>query len=296
MLGKQMRRLWLARFVYWGEYDGGEELRLKRKKEGNKMKDVTRRISLDFTRKSNTRVIFASEADFNSREFIISLFEDGVPYQLDGSGFATVNVCRADGERAGYIADVTDDGCVRYVAGLWAFEVPGEVKISVSIFDGDKKRLTSSYFTVCVEEGLYIGGDIAESDDAHTFLGDLMGIMGQFKNQENQRQSKENERIANEEGRTQSDLARDEAELRRANAEKYRESAEGSTYSGSPYYGGRQLQELLREENELARQRAEAERVANENQRIEITATLKSSLESLIELQRGYIERGKANE
>ncbi len=230
------------------------------------MKDVTRRISLDFTRKGNTRVIFASEADFNSREFIISLFEDGVPYPVEQSGFATINVCRADGERAGYIADITDDGCVRYVAGRWPFEVAGDVKFSVSLFDGDKKRLTSNSFTVSVEEGLYIGGDIAESDKTHSFFDDLISAVAQFKNQETQRRTAENERA--------------QKESERAGAESARADAEGE----------REARELERAENELARQRAEEARVANENQRIEITETLKNSLGFLIMLQERYIE------
>ena len=63
-------------------------------------------------------------------------------------------------------------------------------------------------------------------------------------------------------------------------------------YSGSPYYGGRALEEYLRCENENSRVAAEKKRVENENARLEVTDTLKEALANLITLQEQYIAKG----
>ena len=233
------------------------------------MKEVTRRIELDLSRKNNTRVFFASEADFGSREFIITLLDDGVPYHVDKSLTATVNVCRSDGTSTAYMVEITDDGCIRYVAGLWALKVPGDTRISVSIYDGDEKKLTTSFFTVCVEEGLYLGADILEGDDTHTAFTDMMNSVAHFKEEEIKRDAAERERINNESIRV-------ESELNRAGEESKRTVAESA-----------------RVDNENARVAAEEQRVANENARLEVTDILRVALANLILLQEQYIAKGE---
>ena len=240
------------------------------------MKDVTRRITLDLSRRSNTRVTFASQADFRSREFIISLLDDGVPYFVEKGTTATVNVRRPDGTSTAYVATVTDDGCVKYIAGLWALRHTGEVKVSVSLFDGDNKRLSSSYFVINIEEAVHLGTDMVEGDETHTAFMDMMSSYASFIEQENQRQLSELERINNESIREGFELDRAEAERERGNAETVRDNAE-----------------LGRMEAEAQRVRNEQVRMINENARLEITDTLNTALSNLLTLQRMYIERGE---
>ncbi len=240
------------------------------------MKEVTRRIALDLTRKNNTRVSFASQADFGSREFIISLLDDGVPYPVDKSLTATVNVCRPDGTSTAYMAEITDDGCVRYVAGLWALRIPGDTRFSVSLYDGDDRKLTTSYFTVNVEAGLHLGTDILEGDATHTAFTDMMNTVAHFKGEEIKRDAAERERINNEGIRTAFELERAGNERDRQAAEKTRDNRELD----------RMMAESVRADNE-------ALRIKNENARLEVTATLKSALYNLLTLQQIYIERGE---
>lgn len=233
------------------------------------MKEVTRRIELDLSRKSNTRVSFASEADFGSREFIIALFDDGVPYPVDRSLTATVNVCRPDGTGTAYIVDITDDGCIRYVASLWSLKIPGDTRFSVSLYDGDKKRLTTSYFTVNVEEGLYIGSDILAGDATHTAFTDMMNTVAHFKEEEIKRDVAERERINNESIRVEFELTRAGAEGKRVTAEQ------------------------ARAKSELERVANEELRIRNESARFQVTSTLKAALNNLLDLQKIFIEKGE---
>ena len=240
------------------------------------MKEVTRRIELDLSRKNNTRVSFASEADFGSREFIITILDDGIPYPVDKSMTATVNVCRADGTSSAYIVEITDDRQIRYVASLWALSVPGDTRFSVSLYDGEDKKLTTPFFTVCVEEGLYLGNDIQEGDETHTVFTDMINSVAQFEVEEAKRAAAEQERINNESIRVGSELGRTEAEDKRSVAENARVNNENA-----------------RIEAENARISNEEKRILNENARMQVTDTLMQALAHLITLQEQYIAKGE---
>ena len=252
------------------------------------MKEITRRISLDLARRSNSRVAFACESDMKSREFLISLFDDGVPYIVDKSLTASINVCRPDGQRRAYLAEITDEGCIRYVPGNWALMVAGDARFSVSLYDGEEKKLSSTAFTVSIEEGIYFGDDIEEGDDTYTAFMEMMNSMAYIKDEELKRDAAERERVNNESIRVDFELdragaesrreetellrcgmevMREDAEKKREEAEEKRKIAEGSAYSGSAYYGGRELKEVLREEGEILRKSAEDAREDAEERR-----------------------------
>ncbi len=129
------------------------------------MNEIVRRISLDLSRKSNISLIFSSQTDMNSRVFLISLFDDGRPYFITSETSVAVNVKRSDGTSAAFIADVTEDGIVKYTAGSWALGVAGLTNFSVSLYNGNAQKLTSSSFTVDIAPGLYLGLEVGEDDE-----------------------------------------------------------------------------------------------------------------------------------
>ncbi len=138
------------------------------------MKEITRKISLDLSRKSNVKFVFASQADAESRTFLISLFDDGAPYRIGNGITAAVNVLRADETSSSFLADVTDEGCVKYTAGAWALGVAGITQFSVSLYDANGGRLTSSSFTVNIAPGLYLGEDIDGNDEVQSAFAGMM--------------------------------------------------------------------------------------------------------------------------
>ena len=231
------------------------------------MKNVVRKVSLDVVRKTNTRFNFASQADFGTREFLITLLEDGVFYPVDKSVTATVNVLRPDGRSTAYIVEVTDDGRIRYTAGLWALRQYGETKFSVSLYDGDKKRLTSSYFVINVEEGLHLGTDMLEGDTDHTTFMDMMTDFASLRVAERERGIAESQRRENE--------------IMRAEFEQLRRTDEYE----------RQVNEEARISAEAIRQKNEATRLESDAKRVQMSQTLTTALRNILYLQQIYIDR-----
>ena len=225
------------------------------------MKEVVRKISLDLTRKTSKRYYFASQSDCNSRVFLISIFDDGMPFKISKGMTASVNVRRADGMSWSYITDITDDGCVYFVATLWTFEVPGETKFTVTLYDGER-RITSSPFTVEVAEDL-IGEE--QSAEVAKNLSMFQQAMDHFANIQ------------------EKEILRQEEETKRVNAESARESRETS----------RAAAENARNNNENTRQNNETIRVQNEKARVAITSAMLEGLSNLLTLQQIYIEKGE---
>ena len=225
-------------------------------KERNKeMKEIVRKISLDLSRETNKRYLFASQSDYNSRVFVISLFDDGIPFFVEKSMTALVNILRSDGTSWSYITDVTDDGCVYFVATLWTFEVPGETKFTVTLYDGERK-ITSSQFIVEVAEDL-VGLD--HTNEVAENLSLFQQAMEHFAN------INENE------------STRQENEIKREKAEK-----------------GRDNIEMSRMDAEKTRAEYEAVRCKNEAARVKVTDTMIRALDNLLTLQQIFIERGEA--
>lgn len=194
------------------------------------MNDIIRRITLDFTRKSDARVVFASQQDIGTRRFILELTDGGKPYFVDKSVVATVNVLRPDGNAEAFMASIRDDGTLMYIADMWALEIAGEVKCSVSLYDGQERKLTSASFIIDVCKSLYLGSNISEAANYSTLvslMSEVNGLLNGAKvnaEAESGRVDAEWERVANENMRISAEKMREENELIRMSAEQQRES------------------------------------------------------------------------
>ena len=144
------------------------------------MTESIRKITVDLARKSNTRLIYATQHDKDSRKIIIYLTDGGIPYSVPKTAIATVNFARPDGEVGAFMANVEDDGSVSITLGLWPLSAVGEVACSVSLFDGEEKRLTSSHFFLDVVSAIYSGDDITY-DKNYSVLTDLISEVSGYK-------------------------------------------------------------------------------------------------------------------
>ncbi len=190
------------------------------------MKEVVRNISLDFSRRVNTKVVFASQADLNSRVFIFSLFDDGKPYEAEAGTTASINVCRPDGSNTAYYANISADGTVRYLAGSWTLGIAGETKVSVSLYDPQKRRLTTCPFIIDVAKGVYVGKNIEENDEAQILLTQLMTLVSEVNASEEQRVLAENVRCDDEASRLENEASRNLQEAWRIERENIRNQNE----------------------------------------------------------------------
>ena len=144
------------------------------------MTEIIRKITVDLARKGNTRLIFATQNDKNSRKVVIHLTDGGIPYSVPKNAIATVNFARPDGEAAAFKADVENDGSVSITLGIWPLSVVGEVACSVSLFDGEEKKLTSSQFYLDVVSAIYTGDNVTD-DENYSLLTDLIADVAGFK-------------------------------------------------------------------------------------------------------------------
>ena len=244
------------------------------------MTEIVRKISVDLSRRGNTRLIFARQNDRGSRRVSIKLTDCGRPYFVPSGTVATINILRSDGQSAAFAADVTEGGEIEFTLTLWALSAVGEARCSVSLYGGDQRKLTSADFTLDVLDALYSGDDIREDEECG-LLTALLSEVSEFKVAEEERQDAEElralgegQRNRNESARFVAEEERTSAEEERTNAEDERKNAEASRNAAEDE---REAAEILREDGEAARVVAELERAAAEKRREEEILAAKSA-------------------
>ena len=215
------------------------------------MNEVTRRITLDLSRNNNVHISFASQYDLKSRVILITILDDGAPYKIDNVTSIVVNVLRPDGKSMGYAGYLTEDGLIKYTLGSWALSVVGTTIFSVSFYDADKRKLTTSPFTIDVAPSIYVGTNVSSVEDAQSAFDNMMSELSGVK--------------AAEELRVAAESAREENE----------------------YY--RTHEEDMRRYEESKRMQNEMERINNESLRYEVTNVLLNALDNLLDLQEKYL-------
>ncbi len=238
------------------------------------MKKVERHISLDLQRKNNTRVVFASQSDLNSRVLIISLFDDGESYPVfPGTGVtAAINVLRPDGKNNSFSAELLASGEIRYQITSWPLGMAGDAQFCVALYDESGARLTSAPFTVYVAAGLFLGSNIEEDNENQTAFANMMASLANIKSNDEIREANESIRKSNETSRKTAENTRNSQEGGRVNAEKVRVSNEDA-----------------RKSNETQRVKNEEARIANESVRCQITDAFLAGLDNLLLIQEAYI-------
>lgn len=195
----------------------------KRKETSYTMTEIVKRITLDLSRRSDARVVYATQEDMHTRKFVFTLTDCGRPYPVPKGLTAMVNVSRPDGEAQAFMGEINSDGTVSYLVDSWVLGVVGETKCSVSLYDGLRCRLTSASFIIDVHDGIYVGQDASSSENYSTWLEMVAQLNGI--------QEAEAARVEAEEERADAEFLRMSSEARRVYEENLRASAEASRHS-----------------------------------------------------------------
>ncbi len=171
------------------------------------MLEIYKKITVDLSRKSNVRLIFARQNDVGSRNLMITLTDGGSVYVPDKDSSATLNFKRSDDVRGAVAASIMRNGDVLVEVPALALGAVGETVCSVSLFDPEKNKLTSSDFILDVCEEFYSGEALDDEPD-YTLLQSVFAEMAKYAGEESKRAEAEAKRKANE-------AERDEAEKRR---------------------------------------------------------------------------------
>ena len=213
---------------------------------------------MDLSRNNNVHISFAGQQDAKSRIILITILDDGVPYKVENVMSVVVNVLRPDGQSLGFAGEVTEDGLIKYVPGSWALGIAGKTKFSISFYDADRRKLTTSPFTIDVAPAFYLGGSINNIDEHPTAFDNMMSELSGVK--------------AAEELRVAAESAREENELCRIESEEMRE-----------------FEEQRRKQNEETR-------IANESLRCQVTDSLITAVNNLLIIQEKYISSEETDE
>ena len=173
------------------------------------MKEICKKISVDMSRKSGTRLIFTRQNDVGARKLLITLTDGGAPYIPEYDCSVSFNFKRSDMVAGAVAASVAEDGTVIVILPQVALGVTGETVCSVSVYDSEKNRLTSSDFYLEVAEELYSGENVDDQPD-YSLLQSLFTEVAKFSKAEASRGLAEREREANEKARVDADALRDE--------------------------------------------------------------------------------------
>lgn len=238
------------------------------------MNEIIKEITIDLTRKSKTRVVFAKQLDNGSRKLKVSLTDNGRNCIAPKTAIATFNVLRADGESNAFPASITSDGKIEVTLGSWTLAVSGEARCTFAIYFDKDKRLSTPEIILEVGEELYTGEDVSIDSD-YSLLTSLLSECALAVDAEAKRGANELNRAANESTRT-------ENEEKRISTENVRNQKESE----------RIQRERLRSEAESNRSSAEEQRKSNENERIAaederqaVMGELDNTLEGIISLQ-----------
>ncbi len=238
------------------------------------MQKVIREISLDFQRKNNVRVIYATQSDMRSRVIVMHLLNDGEVYPIHpySAVMPAVNILRPDGRNSSFPATISGVGEVSYELTSWPVGVAGDVKMSLSLYTGTGDRISTDPFTVRVAEGLYLGSQVEEDEENQTAFANMMSKLAEVHLKDQTRESNEQTRIDNEFERKKAETVRISKEDDRINAENTRET-----------------RETIRYKNETEREQNEEARVASEALRCQVTDALIAGLDNLLAIQAAYL-------
>ena len=138
------------------------------------MAQITREISVDVAKANIFQAIVAKQNDNNSRFLKVTLTNEGEPLEIASSSTVTINALREDGEAKAFLGTVNADNTVTVPLTNWILALDGNVKCDITVLDTENRKLTTTLFTLAVEESAYLGTDISEDDENYDLLIQLL--------------------------------------------------------------------------------------------------------------------------
>lgn len=188
-----------------GDGDAAAKLLYK----GEKMKETYKKITVDLSRKSNSRLIFARQNDVGARNLLIALTNGGASYLPETDNSVSLNFKRSDGVSGAVAAMIGRLGEIIVTIPQIALGAVGETVCSVSLYDSKNNKLTSSDFYIDVTEEYYSGENIEDSPE-YSLLQSVFTEVAKINTAEENRVAAENVRASNEKSRIAAEAKRDE--------------------------------------------------------------------------------------
>lgn len=136
------------------------------------MEYAIHRISLDIRSTKTQTNIRVKQAD-SCRKIYITLTEGGFPYHIAKDCSANFSAVKPDGNYIHNVCQIDGDTII-YTFTEQTVPVVGIMDCEISLYDGNKNRITSPHFNILVEERVYNGEEIVSSPEANV-LDELIG-------------------------------------------------------------------------------------------------------------------------
>ena len=130
------------------------------------------RFSLDIHEPHSSVCLDVKRGDTNSRLLLITLSENGVPYQISPECYAVFTATKPDGNIVFNPCTIEGDQ-ISYVLTPQTVAVEGRLDCEIKLYGADDKLITSPAFDIIVRDTVYNEGDEIESEkevDALTHL------------------------------------------------------------------------------------------------------------------------------
>ena len=128
------------------------------------MATVTKKLSLDVSRKNLLPNIIAKQYDTDSRFLTVQLLDDGRDLKVEAGSTVIISFRRADGKAKSFSGNANEDGTVTVPLANWALELDDIVECDISVYQGEAK-LSTTTFRLEVQPAANGSGDISEDED-----------------------------------------------------------------------------------------------------------------------------------
>ena len=158
------------------------------------MKEVSKKITVDLSRKWGVRPIFAVQNDNGVRRLNIAITDDGVPYPVPDGTAAILNYKHSD-NFCNAIAAQVENGEVTVVLTADVLASSGNTLCSISLYDENKNKITTSEF--CLDVGEEFSFDDTDvNTPEYTLWDSIFAQMSAILIRENEREEAESIREA----------------------------------------------------------------------------------------------------
>lgn len=129
------------------------------------MIEIIKELDIEVSKPNVFQAVVAKQYDMNTR-FIKATFVDSgnkIYIDPDATVKVVINALRQDGQSKGFEGEVNQDGTVTVPLHSWMLELAGTVTCDISVIDtetDDNKKLTTTGFTLLVEQAAFGGDDI----------------------------------------------------------------------------------------------------------------------------------------
>lgn len=125
---------------------------------------VIKPITLEVSKPNVFQAIAAKQGDSNSRFIKATIANDGIMIPVLPTSTVTINAKRVDGQSESFFGEANEDGTAIVPIHSWMLELVGYVNCDVSIIDIEGRKLTTTSFTLLVEEASHNSDDVSEKE------------------------------------------------------------------------------------------------------------------------------------